>query len=68
MTSRREVAPTVEQSRADIETRLVDIRDMPLDELRECERAPLMPYLESLLQQVRRPRYNLSSGPPGRVD
>ena len=59
---------TVDQSHADIETHLVDIQDMPLGKLRECNRAQFAPYLEMLLQQVRRPRYNLGSGPPGRVD
>jgi hypothetical protein len=57
----------VDQS--DIETHLVDIQDMPLDRLRECDRAQFSPYLERLLAQVTRPRYNLGgSGPPGRLD
>ena len=59
---------TVDQSNADIETRLVDIRDMPLRELRDTDRERLSPYIEELLQQVCRPRYNLGTGPPGRVD
>ncbi|MEU4236499.1 hypothetical protein [Actinoplanes sp. NPDC026619] len=58
----------MDQSHADIETQLVDIQDMPLGKLRETDRAQLAPYLEALLQQVMRPRYNLGSGPPGRVD
>jgi hypothetical protein len=58
----------VDQSHADIETQLVDIQDMPLGKLRESKRAQLEPYLEVLLRQVRRPRNNLGSGPPGRVD
>jgi hypothetical protein len=60
---------TVDQSHADIETHLVDIQDMPLGDLRKRDAAQLAPYLEMLLQQVSRPRYNLGgSGPPGRVD
>jgi len=58
----------VDQSHADIETQLVDIQDMPLGKLRESDRAQFAPYLDVLLRQVRRPRYNLGSGPPGRVD
>jgi len=58
----------VDQSHADIETQLVDIQDMPLGKLRESDRAQFAPYLEALLRQVSRPRYNLGSGPPGRVD
>jgi len=59
----------VDQSHADIETHLVDIQDMPLGDLRKRDRAQFMPFLELLLEQVRRPRYNLGgSGPPGRVD
>jgi len=58
----------VDQSHADIETHLVDIQDMPLRKLREVDPAQFAPYVEVLLQQVRRPRFNLGSGPPGRVD
>jgi hypothetical protein len=65
---RRKAAP-VDQSQADIETHLVDLQDMPLDALRNCDPKQFSPYLERLLRQVTRPRYNLGgAGPPGRVD
>ncbi|BCY08906.1 hypothetical protein [Actinoplanes sp. L3-i22] len=58
----------MDEPQADIETQVVDIRDVPLGELSKRDRTQFEPYLEELLRQVTRPRYNLSTGPPGRVD
>jgi len=65
----KEGGAAVDHSHAEeIETQMLDIQGMPLSELGECDQAQLAPYLEMLQQQVQRPRHNMGSGPPGRVD
>jgi hypothetical protein len=59
----------VDHSPADVETELIDLSDVSLTMLRECDRSLLEASLERVLDQVDRPRANIgSSGPPGRVD
>lgn len=50
----------------DIPTRLPDLCDVPLAELRR--RADLNPFRDILVAQVERARINLGTGPPGRAD
>jgi hypothetical protein len=59
----------VDLSPADVETDLIDLSEVSLATLDQCDRAALAHSVEHLLEQVDRPRSNLgSSGPPGRVD
>jgi hypothetical protein len=51
----------------DIETNVIDLRDVPLGQLR-TNRVPFEQATEDALKQVERPRINLGSGPPGRAD
>jgi hypothetical protein len=51
----------------DIETNVVDLRRVPLGQLRRNRDAFERPT-EDALKQVERPRINLGSGPPGRAD
>lgn len=56
-------------SPADVETELIDLSGFSLATLDQCDRAALADSVESLLEQVDRPRSNLGGqGPPGRVD
>jgi hypothetical protein len=53
---------------SDIETDLVDLRDMTLEQIRSKD-VETQKAVEELLRQVERPRINLGvSGPPGRAD
>ncbi|GAA0904167.1 hypothetical protein [Virgisporangium aurantiacum] len=52
----------------EIDTTLVDLRDVSLDQVRR-DFDVLQPAVEVLLQQVERPRFNIgSTSPPGRAD
>jgi hypothetical protein len=50
------------------ETELLDLSEISLAELPHQPAELLAPYLKVLFSQVERPRYNLGSAPPGRVD
>ena len=53
----------------DIETQLVDLTEATLGDLRDPEwQQPIEEATQPIYSQVERPRYNLGSGPPGRVD
>lgn len=51
-----------------IETLLLDLSDVSLEQLRHQDAEALAPYLQLLYGQVERPRPNLGGGPPGRAD
>jgi hypothetical protein len=55
------------ESLGEIETELVDLRNVPLGQARQAHRALAVP-LEELLRQVERPRINQGTNPPGRAD
>jgi hypothetical protein len=59
---------TALDSTPDIETRLADLSEVSLQQLRSQVRGSFEPFLKILLSQVERPRFNLGSGPPGRAD
>ena len=50
-----------------METQLVDLHEALLSQVR-LSREELEPFIKELMDQVDRPRFNLGSGPPGRVD
>lgn len=52
----------------DVRTELVDLTGISITDLRECEERFLEPCTRRLLDQIERPRVNLGTGPPGRVD
>jgi hypothetical protein len=52
----------------DIQSELIDLTGISMEDLRHCDRSTLESSLEPLLRQVERPRHNFGSGPPGRVD
>jgi hypothetical protein len=59
----------VDLSPADVETDLIDLSEVSLSTLNQCDHATLAESVEHLLTQVDRPRSNLGgAGPPGRVD
>lgn len=54
---------------ATIATRLANLEERTLDEIRELSRDRQSPYVVELFAQVVRPRANLGgTGPPGRAD
>lgn len=53
---------------AHLDTQLADLTEVSLSQLRRQPRDTLAPFLNRMLEQVKHPRYNLGSGPPGRVD
>lgn len=56
-------------SPADVETDLIDLSEVSLRALHQCDRDALADSVQRLLSQVDRPRSNLGgSAPPGRVD
>jgi hypothetical protein len=59
----------VDRFSADIETNLIDLRDIPLDKLQSCDPGVLAPIMAEIHRQLDGLRFNLgSTGPPGRVD
>lgn len=52
----------------EIRTSLVDLTNASIEDLRHCDGGLIEPSLRRLLRQIERPRVNLGSGPPGRVD
>jgi hypothetical protein len=59
----------VDRSSPEIETEMVDLRDVSLEELRTDTVEPLEPYVNRVMSSIVRPRMNLGgSGPPGRDD
>lgn len=50
------------------ETDLADLSGIGFDDLPPGQDDALEPFRETLLAQVDRPRINLGSGPPGRID
>ncbi|WP_157436753.1 hypothetical protein [Actinospica robiniae] len=50
------------------ESELADLSDLTVEQVRDVKDGPLASILEMTLRQVDRPRTNLGSGPPGRVD
>jgi hypothetical protein len=51
-----------------IETEVIDLSEMSITDLRICDEAVLTPSLRRVLRQVERPRLNIGSTGPGRVD
>ena len=52
-----------------VETEMVDLSDVLIDELRTGLVEPLEPYANRVMTSIGRPRTNLGgSGPPGRDD
>jgi hypothetical protein len=59
----------VDLSPADVETDLIDLSELSLAALYQSDGSALTESVETLLEQVDRPRSNLGgTGPPGRVD
>ena len=59
----------VEQPPRQAPTELIDLSDISIAELRDCDERIIAPSRERILRQINRPRGNISeSGPPGRVD
>jgi hypothetical protein len=58
----------VEVPESAIEAGLVDLENVPLSELENYSDTLLGPSLSTVLGQVDRPRKNIGTGPPGRVD
>jgi len=59
----------VDLTPADVETDLIDLSEVSLAPLNQCDQATLADSVKRLLTQVDRPRANLGgSAPPGRVD
>ncbi len=54
--------------RHDIEAVLVDLSELTITELRDCDEESLAPSIQRILAQIERPRVNIGSGPPGRAD
>jgi len=52
----------------DVETDLIDLAELPISQLRTCDRALLSRSMRRILIQVERPRANIGQGPPGRAD
>ena len=52
----------------DIETDLLDLTEIPISELRNCDSDLLARSMRRILLQVERPRANIGQGPPGRAD
>lgn len=63
---RKEKDGALDSSQA-METQLVDLHEALLSQVR-LSREELEPFIKELMDQVDRPRFNLGSGPPGRVD
>jgi len=58
---------TSEDEPSHLQTKLPDLSDVPLSALRDLQF--LDGELESILQQIAKPRFNLGgAGPPGRAD
>lgn len=52
-----------------VQTELIDLTRISISNLRTCDKSLLAPSLNRVLQQIERPRANISeSSPPGRVD
>lgn len=52
-----------------VETELIDLTDVSLAWLHDCDAEILAPSIARLMDQVERPRANLGgTNPPGRVD
>ena len=59
----------MEQSARPVATELVDLTQISIERLRTCDESLLGGSLDRIMQQVERPRGNISeSGPPGRAD
>jgi hypothetical protein len=57
-----------EPASGQIETEVIDLSEMSITDLRFCDEAALTPSLSRVLHQVERPRLNIGSTGPGRVD
>jgi hypothetical protein len=58
----------VDQLPRQVATELIDLTGISLATLRTCDERLLAPSLDRVLRLVDRPRPNLGTGPPGRVD
>jgi hypothetical protein len=58
----------VDLSRGDVETELIDLSDIFFSMLRGWDTELLASSLRRVMNQVERPRANIGSGPPGRID
>lgn len=58
----------VEVPEPTIETGLIDLVDVSISVLASYDTDVLRPSLSTVLAQVDRPRKNIGTGPPGRVD
>ena len=52
----------------DVPTDLVDLTETSFEDLRNYDDAVLAPALKRFLKQIERPRSNVGSGPPDRID
>ena len=53
---------------ADLETVLVDLTDLPISAIAGYDVGDFGPSVKVILSQVDRPRKNIGTGNPGRVD
>jgi hypothetical protein len=51
-----------------VETDLLDLSSLSLEAVGSIDPSVLGPALDALRSQIDRPRTNIASGPPGRVD
>jgi len=64
----RERKPNVDHSAEDVRTNLVDLTETSFEDLRGYDDAIFEPSLIRFLRQVERPRANVGSGQPDRID
>jgi hypothetical protein len=58
----------VSQPDYEIETLLVDLRELSILQIEDCDAQDFESSARTILQQVDTPRKNAGTGPPGRVD
>ncbi|WP_157239915.1 hypothetical protein [Catenuloplanes japonicus] len=53
----------------DVQSDLIDLTEISMDDLRQCDPRIFAESLDRILQQIEKPRFNLGTGPPGqRID
>jgi hypothetical protein len=58
----------VDHSAEDIQAELIDLTEISIEELHRSNRVELESSLCRILGQIDRPRVNIGSGQPGRID
>jgi hypothetical protein len=58
----------VEHPAEDVQTDLVDLTEASFEDLCGCDDALFEPSLDRFLRQIERPRANIGSGQPDRID